>query len=71
MNGVSNKVTHIVYSHHHAVAQASAVVTDGGSLAAHASLVAREYGIPPSSKPGAADQRAREAHKRMSIGDRF
>jgi pyruvate,water dikinase len=23
-----------------------AVVTDGGSLAAHASLVAREYGIP-------------------------
>lgn len=27
-------------------AQAAAVVTDGGSLAAHASLVAREYGIP-------------------------
>lgn len=27
-------------------ARASAVVTDGGSLAAHASLVAREYGIP-------------------------
>lgn len=27
-------------------ARAAAVVTDGGSLAAHASLVAREYGIP-------------------------
>jgi pyruvate,water dikinase len=27
-------------------AHASAVVTDGGTLAAHASLVAREYGIP-------------------------
>lgn len=27
-------------------AQAAAVVTDGGNLAAHASLVAREYGIP-------------------------
>jgi rifampicin phosphotransferase len=27
-------------------AYAAAVVTDGGTLAAHASLVAREYGIP-------------------------
>lgn len=27
-------------------ARAAAVITDGGSLAAHASLVAREYGIP-------------------------
>ena len=27
-------------------ARAAAVVTDGGTLAAHASLVAREYGIP-------------------------
>jgi len=27
-------------------ARVSAVVTDGGSLAAHASLIAREYGIP-------------------------
>jgi rifampicin phosphotransferase len=26
--------------------KAAAVVTDGGTLAAHASLVAREYGIP-------------------------
>ncbi|MDF2049055.1 PEP-utilizing enzyme [Arthrobacter sp. Cr_A7] len=25
---------------------AAAVVTDGGNLAAHASLIAREYGIP-------------------------
>ena len=28
------------------VAHAVEMVTDGGSLAAHASLVAREYGIP-------------------------
>ena len=28
------------------VARAVVVVTDGGTLAAHASLVAREYGIP-------------------------
>ena len=27
-------------------AVAAAVVTDGGNLAAHASLIAREYGIP-------------------------
>jgi phosphoenolpyruvate synthase/pyruvate phosphate dikinase len=27
-------------------ARAAAVATDGGTLAAHASLVAREYGIP-------------------------
>lgn len=27
-------------------ARAAAVVTDGGTLAAHASLVAREFGIP-------------------------
>ena len=32
-------------------ARAAGVVTDGGSLAAHASRVAREYGIPPSSPP--------------------
>jgi pyruvate,water dikinase len=31
--------------------RAAAVVTDGGTLAAHASLVAREYGIPPSLEP--------------------
>jgi pyruvate,water dikinase len=30
---------------------AAAVVTDGGTLAAHASVVAREYGIPPWSAP--------------------
>jgi pyruvate,water dikinase len=30
----------------HLFARAAAVVTDGGTLAAHASLVAREYGIP-------------------------
>jgi len=27
-------------------ARVAAVITDGGSLAAHASLIAREYGIP-------------------------
>jgi phosphoenolpyruvate synthase/pyruvate phosphate dikinase len=38
-------------------AQASAVVTDGGTLAAHASLVAREYGIPAVVGTGNATQR--------------
>lgn len=38
-------------------ARAIAVVTDGGSLAAHASLVAREYGIP--AVVGASDATAR------------
>lgn len=38
-------------------ARAVAVVTDGGSLAAHASLVAREYGIP--AVVGASDATAR------------
>ncbi|MGZ3674284.1 MAG: PEP-utilizing enzyme, partial [Ktedonobacterales bacterium] len=38
-------------------ARAAAVVTDGGSLAAHASLVAREYGIP--AVVGASDATAR------------
>ncbi|MGZ3639808.1 MAG: PEP-utilizing enzyme, partial [Ktedonobacterales bacterium] len=38
-------------------ARAAAVVTDGSSLAAHASLVAREYGIP--AVVGASDATAR------------
>jgi len=38
-------------------AQAAAVVTDGGSLAAHASLVAREYGIPAVVGTGDATAR--------------
>jgi pyruvate,water dikinase len=38
-------------------AQAAAVVTDGGSLAAHASLVAREYGIPAVVATGDATAR--------------
>jgi phosphohistidine swiveling domain-containing protein len=38
-------------------ARAAAVVTDGGSLAAHASLVAREYGIPAVVALGDATQR--------------
>lgn len=38
-------------------ARAVAVVTDGGSVAAHASLVAREYGIPAVVATGDATQR--------------
>jgi phosphohistidine swiveling domain-containing protein len=38
-------------------ARASAVVTDSGSLAAHASLVAREYGIPAVVGTGEATHR--------------
>jgi rifampicin phosphotransferase len=38
-------------------ARAAAVVTDGGSLAAHASLVAREYGIPAVVAAGDATVR--------------
>lgn len=37
--------------------RAAAVVTDGGTLAAHASLVAREYGIPVVVGTGAATLR--------------
>jgi pyruvate,water dikinase len=35
------------------------VVTDGGTLAAHASLVAREYGIPAVVGAGDATRRLR------------
>jgi rifampicin phosphotransferase len=38
-------------------ARAAAVVTDGGTLAAHASLVAREYGIPAVVATGDATSR--------------
>ncbi len=41
-------------------ARAAAVATDGGSLAAHASLVAREYGIPAVVALGDATQRIRD-----------
>jgi pyruvate,water dikinase len=41
-------------------ARAVAVVTDGGSLAAHASLVAREYGIPAVVATIDATQRLRD-----------
>ena len=37
--------------------RAAAVVTDGGTLAAHASLVAREYGIPAVVGTGQATRR--------------
>jgi phosphohistidine swiveling domain-containing protein len=40
--------------------RAAAVVTDGGTLAAHASLVAREYGIPAVVGAGAATLRLRD-----------
>ena len=38
-------------------ARAAAVVTDGGTLAAHASLVAREYGLPAVVGTGNATER--------------
>jgi phosphohistidine swiveling domain-containing protein len=41
-------------------ARAAAVATDGGSIAAHASLVAREYGIPAVVALGDATQRIRD-----------
>jgi phosphohistidine swiveling domain-containing protein len=40
--------------------RAAAVVTDGGTLAAHASLVAREYGIPAVVGTGTATHRIRD-----------
>ncbi|HEY9475320.1 MAG TPA: PEP-utilizing enzyme, partial [Mycobacteriales bacterium] len=40
-------------------ARAAAVITDGGTLAAHASLVAREYGIPAVVGTGDATRRLR------------
>jgi rifampicin phosphotransferase len=40
--------------------KAAAVVTDGGTLAAHASLVAREYGIPSVVATGDATARLRD-----------
>lgn len=42
---------------------AVAVVTDGGSLAAHASLVAREYGIPAVVGAGDATTRLRDGQR--------
>jgi pyruvate,water dikinase len=41
-------------------AKAAAVVTDGGTLAAHASLVAREYGIPAVVATAEATTRLRD-----------
>jgi phosphohistidine swiveling domain-containing protein len=41
-------------------ARADAVVTDGGTLAAHASLVAREYGIPAVVGTGDATSRVHD-----------
>jgi phosphohistidine swiveling domain-containing protein len=44
-------------------ARAAAVVTDTGSLAAHASLVAREYGIPAVVGTGDATARLRDGQR--------
>jgi phosphohistidine swiveling domain-containing protein len=44
-------------------ARAVAVVTDGGTLAAHASLVAREYGIPAVVATGDATTRLRDGQQ--------
>jgi rifampicin phosphotransferase len=44
-------------------ARAAAVVTDGGTLAAHASLVAREYGIPAVVATGDATTRLRDGQQ--------
>ncbi len=51
-------------------ALAAAVVTDGGSLAAHASLVAREYGIPAVVGTGDATARLHDGQWVVVDGDR-
>jgi rifampicin phosphotransferase len=44
-------------------ARAAAIITDGGTLAAHASLVAREYGIPAVVGTGDATHRLRTGQR--------
>lgn len=46
--------------------RAAAIATDGGSLVAHASLIAREYGIPAVVALGDATRRVRDG-QRISI----
>ena len=48
----------------------AAVVTDGGTLAAHASLIAREYGIPAVVATGTVTQRMRDGDKITVDGSR-
>lgn len=47
-----------------------AVVTDGGTLASHASLVAREHGIPAVGGAGDATRRPREGRVLASLAAR-
>jgi pyruvate,water dikinase len=49
-------------------ARAAAVVTDGGTLAAHASLIAREYGIPAVVGTGDATRRLRTGQRVLVDG---
>jgi rifampicin phosphotransferase len=51
-------------------ARAAAIVTDGGTLAAHASLVAREYGIPAVVGTGDATHRLRPGQRVTVDGTR-
>jgi phosphohistidine swiveling domain-containing protein len=50
--------------------RAAAVVTAGGSLAAHASLVAREYGVPAVVGAGDATARLRDGQAVLVDGNR-
>lgn len=51
-------------------ARASAVVTDAGSVAAHASLVAREYGVPAVVATNDATQRLKDGDLVLVDGSR-
>ncbi len=53
-----------------AFARAGAVVTDSGSIASHASVVAREYGIPAVVATGDATRRLRDGQRVTVDGTR-
>jgi pyruvate,water dikinase len=50
-------------------ALASAVVVDAGSVASHAAIVAREYGIPAVMGTGTATRALREGQRVLVNGD--